>query len=1452
MEQGDVERIVLASMELINNTRIDHLNQTLEKVTDSIQKITNSLENLSNSYHNLRNEVAEQKTIYLTGSPSKLDSSQDGLLNSTRLDGHKKEDKIMPPVRPVIVNQINPDPFSNDGTKAKQWYEDYNTKMNINGYTDEEKFQRIRAYLKGEAADWFDITKMEETDFTWANLKPKFLKYFCGMDTRHIAEQKLNSVKQAKHEHPTKYLVRILKLCHEFDNNMSNSEKTRRIMNGLLPQFRNCLLSNKNKRDWTISWLKETLEDMTIDQQLKQESIRMEHQTNDVIRKKSDKLVPRNLDTWLCFNCDNTGHVIDNCPKPLNEDNIAKSKANFAAKRINKQVKQYQDSSNMNTAINSMKGSSQCYNLPCMDIKKDIITIKIDGYSVTGRVDSGSDFTVLPKHLADKLKLKIIPWEYGAPKTVSGSFNPHGTATGLCIFKYKVRPLMILIGDLNNEVLFGIDFIEAFQYNKSQKDKIQSVTNINSISNESSLKNQSVYAIKIEQSGESLRKCQDMLAEFADVFSKHDLDIGRTTTLKHKMKLTTDVPIAKSRYSIAPRLKPLFEQTINQMLGAGILRNSISPYATPVFFVDKDGGQSKRLVADYRAINDVTITDESPLPTADELFEILSGMNIFAKFDITSMYNQIEMEPEDIEKTAITTHLGLFEYTVMPFGLKNAPRTATRLMREVLRHLNGKICYVYVDDIIIFAKDIDELIQRSRNILERIRMHKLKLKPSKCIFGAESIKFLGHIISGNGIAMDKSRFDKILSFPRPKNTEAVQRFHGLCNYNRKYIANFADIAKPLTPLMGKPSDFKWTQDAQDAFEKLKQALVSPPILVHFSLDGELELRTDASNYAIGAVLYQKHTDPKLTGVILYYSKTLNKHQQNYSATGRELFAAYHCIIELSHYLIGKKFTLVTDHSALSLLKSHKDPQKKLARWVAELQEFEFDVVHRSGKLHIDADFMSRIESENNTVKTSINNLIALESSDLTQDDLRNRMIDEQTSDPFCKEILHELRPTNNPTSKQLKIKSKYTMQNELLYKLYHNERLLLVIPRSRIESVLNGAHDVDTAAHLGFSRTFSIIKSRYFWPNMRSAVKKYVASCDKCQRRKARNVKAQGFIKPLPIAYNAFDVIGLDLMTKLPISESKYNSVMVCTDNLSKFAITVPLTNEKSETITKAFFRHVIAKFGCPVSVLTDRGANLLSPHAKEFFESFGIERKMTSSYHPQTNGQTERFNRTLAASLTHYVNKDQSNWSEYLDAVTFAYNATEHSVTQVTPYEIIFGKQARIPLDNHLCREEFIDKNQQSSDFRTQAKLNVIRNCISRSQKANKERIDKFRTKPTFKLGDLVLFERPTRLKGQVEKFSYIRTGPYRIKRRLSELSFELEAIEGCTDKLVTRVAHPMSLIAYNPRVKPTNDSDTLPVIEEEIHKVPPSQQIVSQDESFKSLASTNYSEDEIVRVRS
>lgn len=1351
-------------------------------------------------------------------------------LSSTRLNRG-----MMPPYgevpfrHQVPINQINPPSFNGDRTTARQWLQDYESIMEINGYADDQKLKRARAYLTGDALNFFKVTLNDDPELDWWTFSSQFLGYFCGVDGKSQIRKKLENCKQQDKEHPNVFMMRTLELCLQLDKHLEEQQKVKYIARGLKRPIKNILVTSRPVSQWTTKWLRSVFDEMEFEVEPPKSS---ERPAKTEKSQPKQSRPPKNLDTWVCFNCGKTGHIIEDCKEPKDEAKIKSLRDSHRAERARKAERNDQPNTERNA--NEASRTSQIRHLPCDDFTKPTAKIRINGSEVAGLVDGGAEMTIIPAKVASKLNLQLQPWDQ--PAFASASGNPI-TMLGMCpvLAEYNGvrKPLLIAVAETQH-TLFGNDLLHVFNISITYSNNNVSIETLaeaevgpdsqDRLANSLACATTEHPADKIqfgEVDSEVRDKIATTLSKYPSTFSRDELDIGRTGTVKHRIFLTDDRPVHKPPYRVPFRSRPLMEEAINKMVKTGALRQSSSPYASPVFFVDKDHGAGKRLVADFRALNAKTIPDRTPMPHPEDVFGLLSGMNIFAKLDITSMFNQIEVDPRDVEKTAVSTPFGLFECPLMPFGLVNAPATAVKLMKEVLKDIDGKAAYVYFDDIIVFASDIDQLLVRCEEVLKRLEHHNLKLKPSKCIFGVRSVQFLGHTISAEGVSIDPRRITDVKNFPTPRNPSEVRSFHGLCSYNRKFIRGFADIAKPLTPLMGKPDDFTWSIEAQQAFERLRDALISAPTLVHFDPDADHELRTDASAFAMGAVLYQKHELPDRTGVVLYFSKTLNAAQRNYSATERELLAAFTSIMELKHYLIGKKFTLVTDHAALSLLKNQKDPHHRLARWVAQLQAFDFDVLYKSGSTHVDADCMSRlvkdtsveVDSEKVDEETFRSIYLAAqpepclsqtpseEAEDLIPAiDIRK----EQREDPFCKKYIGILESaTLTPREKSRQARN-FTIQDGQLYRMRHGDILTLVVPQARRNAVLLSCHEVPLAGHLGFSRTYGIAKVRYFWPKMRRDIKKHVASCINCQRRKVSTTRKQGLINPLPVAEEVFGTVGIDLIVKLPTSHGGYNTILVCTDNLSKYVVTVALKNERSETIIHAFYNHFIAKFGSPHTVISDRGSNLIGKVASDFFRLMGIRRKLTSPLHPQSNGQTERFNRTLAVAMTSYVERTQRDWPDFLQAITFAYNMTEHSVTKVAPHEVVFGKKPRIPIDNLLERNDFVDPQAPQSNRIQDSAFTKIREYIKRVQDANKRRLDAKLDATTFNEGDLVLVERPVQVKGAAHKLSYTYVGPYTITKRHSDLTLE---ISPTNDPTKSSIIHPSHLRLHIPRTEVVED---------------------------------------------
>lgn len=452
------------------------------------------------------------------------------------------------------------------------------------------------------------------------------------------------------------------------------------------------------------------------------------------------------------------------------------------------------------------------------------------------------------------------------------------------------------------------------------------------------------------------QKVKKLLIDYQDVFSKSSDDLGRTDRVLHKINTGNAVPIRQAPRRLPLGKKEIEKEEIQKMLKRDVIEPSKSPWASPIVLVKKKDG-TMRFCIDYRKVNQVVIKDAYPLPRTDECLDSLAGGKWFSCLDLNQGFFQVALHPDSREVTAFATSQGLYQFKVTPFGLVNSPSTFERLMEDVLRGLQWSECLLYIDDIIIPGANVEESLLRLEHVFSRLRDANLKLKPTKCILFQKSVKFLGHIVSEEGISTDPDKLKAIHEWPIPANVKEVKSFLGLCSYYRKFTQGFAEIARPLHQACKKETKFKWTEACQESFNRLKQCLTTSPILIYPIPGKQFLLDTDASNFAVGAVLSQEVDGNE--HVIAYMSKALHKHELSYCTTRKELLAVVTALKNFHPYIYGQKVILRTDNAAVSWMTNLKNPTGQVARWLEQLGSYHLDIRHRQGKSHGNADALSR-------------------------------------------------------------------------------------------------------------------------------------------------------------------------------------------------------------------------------------------------------------------------------------------------------------------------------------------------------------------------------------------------------------------------------------------------------------------------------------------------------------
>ena len=590
-----------------------------------------------------------------------------------------------------------------------------------------------------------------------------------------------------------------------------------------------------------------------------------------------------------------------------------------------------------------------------------------------------------------------------------------------------------------------------------------------------------------------------LLIQYQDVFAPTSKDLGRTAEVQHTIDTGNATPIKLRPYRTSPMQREEIDKQVDEMLAQNIIQPSVSPWAAPVVLVKKKDG-STRFCVDFRKLNDVTKKDSYPLPRIDDTLDSLQGAQIFSTLDLRSGYWQIELHPSAMEKTAFITHQGLYEFTVLPFGLCNSPSTFQRLMEHILRGLNWKTCLIYIDDIIVFSTSFRDHLQHLEEVFRRLRQANVKLKPSKCSFARSQVEYLGHLVSKHGVRPNPAKITAVTEFPVPTNVKGVRSFLGLANYYRRFVKDFARIASPLNQLLRKDVRFQWDTACQTAFDTLKEALVSAPILAFPDFSIPFDLYVDASLDGIGMTLGQIQDGREVA--IAYAGRDLNSAERNYSATEREALAVVAGIKKFQSYLHGRRFTVHTDHNALKWLMQIKDPTGKLARWSLLLQQFDFTIQHRPGRTNGNADALSRCP-----YTTSSSRCAASIHSE--------RIHQLQRRDPDLAEIVNFLENDILPKSdtrarRLLLIHDTFFLDDDGILRHVAPTRRhraqaphsQLVVPSALRYEILVGGHDDVTAGHLGIHKTYEKLRDRYYWHGMYSDVAHWCKSCVDCAMRK--------------------------------------------------------------------------------------------------------------------------------------------------------------------------------------------------------------------------------------------------------------------------------------------------------------------------------------------------------------
>jgi transposase InsO family protein len=847
---------------------------------------------------------------------------------------------------------------------------------------------------------------------------------------------------------------------------------------------------------------------------------------------------------------------------------------------------------------------------------------------------------------------------------------------------------------------------------------------------------------------------KNLISQHESIFSKGGTDLGHTNIVQHVIQLKDGVTPVRSRpYPVPDNLKPILRQQINDLLQAGVITQSTAPnFTSPILFVKKkDGGH--RLCVDYRALNERTVKNHQMLPTIPDVANVLAHRRYFSALDLASGFWQIEMDQASRELTTFVTPIGVFKWNRMPFGLSGAPATFQRLMNAVLADFVAKNeALVYIDDILLTSTTFVEHLSLLRRVFRRLKEAGLKLKLSKASWCGKEIIYLGHTISESGFAPSPENTKRLKDYPSPTSVKETQRVLGLLSYYRRHISDFAKHAAPLHDATKKSKPFKWTDDCERSLRYLIEKVTNAPVLRFPVIDGRSQyiLTTDASGVSVAAALAQIQEGVEYP--IAFFSRSLNETERRWCSAEMEVAAIVAGINHFRQYLLGAKFTIYTDNAACVQILKKPNLSGKLHRWSLMIQDFDFEIYHKEGRLNRVCDALSRVK---------VNKVTSMP----PDDEIRVSQRHDKDLAPIIEFLLKGTEPEAGKRESFERECANFEILDGLLYRKQPENVPVIVIPDLYKEVMLHRFHASREGMHLGVDKTAMNLSSVCYWKGMRSDIQDYIRSCDSCARVKNPNQRIRVPMKNFPPSH-VLETVCSDLCGPFPVSDRGNRWIVVFTDQFSKFCEIQAMPDATAETLAKVYVEEFVTRYGTPINLLSDQGSNYMSSVMKKVNEMLEIKHKRTSPYHPATNGQAERLIKLVKFCLAHVVSEDQQDWDTYLGYIRMAVNQSWHAATNTSPAYVFFGRSMMTPTKLLLPRAPAPPVAEgRFAEMMEQKMQNIwdkVRKYLQISKQAQKIYYDRKLVPANLDVGDRVYKYDPRGKPGLATKLLQHWVGPY------------------------------------------------------------------------------------------
>ena len=1026
-------------------------------------------------------------------------------------------------------------------------------------------------------------------------------------------------------------------------------------------------------------------------------------------------------------------------------------------------------------------------------------------------------YIILETKMSDEGEIAIF-------EPVEGNIGAHMLCPGLVKLekdkdRKKARFIIKYINHRNEDVQVEpgktLGYVQLGTQKQMDKERGTIVTAITEKTEEERLKElYSTVDHMFTQGSKENAVLKQLIGKFQTVFANNEDAPNITPFFFHTIQLDS-APKPKKPYIMPVCYEEKVQQQIYDMLQQGIIRPSRSPIHSPLVPVVKKDGKI-RLCVDYRNLNQHIINDSYPLPNINSILHNLGKGNTYSCLDLKQGYHQIPLHENSKHLTAFIAPGGLYEYNVMPMGLKDSPSAFSRIINQVLIGLTGS--NVYMDDIIVQGDGLEDNIKNLEEVLVRLQEAKLTVKLSKCDFFKPSVKYLGHIVSAEGLKPQPEKIETISNMPRPQTVRQLQSFLGLINYYRRYIKNYAHIASPLHKLTGGrvnetklKKEIQWNAEAEVAFEKLKETLAEKVTLAFPNFKKKFFLTTDASNVAIGGVLQQKDENNQLRP-LTFFSRKLSQSEAKYSTIEREALAIVYGLKINRPLCLGFPIVVHTDHRPLTWLLSTSNVNGRIARWQLLVAEFDIEVNFIPGKDNKVADCLSRLKLQDDSVIEDILTITNDESNEnIVNWNLEEliRLQNENTCYSKIKELLKQdcdVQDIKRELSKH-KIERKYKrlrleelrVENDILYRVatndYGEQIRQVIIPDSYKHQVLRLAHSLPTAGHGGVQMTLARCKKFAYWPEMIKDVQQYCTSCLTCRRFK-RLGDAPAPLQRYPDIEMPFERVHIDLIGPMGHSERNYKYCMVVIDVLTRFLIAEPLKTKEATEVARIFVDRVICNHGVPKVLVSDQGKEFTNKILKGIAELLRMKHVTTTPYHPQANGVIERCNGTVINILRTLIEDNVSIWDTMLPIAVFAYNSGYNRTIKDSPFYLMYLRDPLAPFEVLKEQRKWYNVDDFKHEMATKAHR-VYQRCqqyleVAREQFERKHS-KRARIKPV-QVGDRV-YVKQVPAKGSPSKLQPAYGGPFRVTEKISDVVVKLRNIRTGTSKTLhtdrIRVVH-------------------------------------------------------------